>query len=82
MLPTYATWKLEYSNENQHEIKGKKYTIGIKEEFIKSVEIYLDDDFIFWKYSWGDIKELHNLRQNIHPKWNLLWNIAQKDKRF
>ena len=31
-------------------------------------KLYVDDCFIFWKCSWGDINELHNLLQNLHPK--------------
>ena len=24
--------------------------------------------FIFWEYSWGNINDLHNFLQNLHPK--------------
>ena len=66
MAPTYAT--LTYLEENLYEIIDKKYSNNIKEEFTKSWERYLDDCFIFWKCPWGDINELHNLLQNLHPK--------------
>ena len=66
MMPTYATLTLAYLEENLYKINGKKY--GNEEEFTKSWKRYLDDCFIFWKCPWGDIKELHNLLQNLHPK--------------
>ena len=31
-----------------------KYNENIKTNFIKSWKTYLDDCFIFWKYSWGN----------------------------
>ena len=40
----------------------------MKEEITKSGKRYLDDWFIFWKSRSGDINELHNLLQNLHPK--------------
>ena len=64
MAPTYATLTLAYLEENLYEIIGKKYGNDIKENFTKSWKRYLDDCFIFWKYPWGDINELHNLQQN------------------
>ena len=82
MVVTYATLTLAYLEENIYEIIGKKYGNDIKEEFTKSWKRYLADYFIFWKYSWGDINELHNLRQNIHLKQNLLWKIAQKNYHY
>ena len=68
MAPTYTTLTLVYLKENLYEIIGKKYGNLIKEDFTKSWKRYLDDCFIFWKYPWGDINELHDLLQNLHPK--------------
>ena len=69
MATTYTTLTLAYWEENLYEIIGKKkYGNDIKEEFIKSCKIYLDDRFIFRKYPWGDINKLHDLQQNLHPK--------------
>ena len=59
MVPTYATITLTYLEENLHEIMGKEYDNDIKEEFTKSWKRYLDDCFIFWKWPWRDITELH-----------------------
>ena len=61
MAPTYTTLTLAYLEENLYEIIGKKYGNDIKEKFTKTRKIYLDDWFIFWKLSWGDINELPNI---------------------
>ena len=68
MAPIYATLKLAYFVENLYEILRKKYTNNIKTEFIRRWTRCWDDCFIFWKYSWGSIINLHNLLQNLHPK--------------
>ena len=68
MAPTYATVTLAYLKENLYEMIGKKYGNDIKEEFTKSWKRYLDDCFIFCKNPWGDINELYDLLQNLHPK--------------
>ena len=72
MAPTYATLTLAYLEENLYKIIGKKYSNNIKKygnnikgEFTKS---YSDDYFIFWKCPWGNVNELNNLFQNLHPK--------------
>ena len=75
MAPIYVTLTLAYLEENLYEIIGKKYGNYMKEEFIQSWNRYLEDGFIFWKYPWGDINELHNL---LHH----LWNTAQKNYHF
>ena len=79
MAPIYATLTLE---ENLYEIKGKKYGNDIKEEFTKSWKRYLDDCFIFWKCPWGDINELRNLLQNLHPKIKFTMEHSLKELPF
>ena len=82
MAPTYATLYLAYLEENLYEIIGKKYNNNIKTEFIRSWKRYLDDCFIFWKCPWGDINELHNLLQNLHPKIKFTMEHSLKELSF
>ena len=48
--------------------KMTKYRNNMKPEFIRSSKRYQDDCFIFWKCSGGNVNNLHNLLQNLHPK--------------
>ena len=82
MVPTLATLTLAYLEEKLYEIIGKKYGNDIKEEFTKSCKRYLDDCFIFWKCPWGDINELHNLLQNLHPKIKFTFEHSSKKYHF
>ena len=79
MVPTYATLTLAYLEENLYEIIGKKYGNDTKEEFPKSWKRYLDDFFIFWKCPWGDINELYNQLQNLHPKIKFTMQHSSKE---
>ena len=54
----------------------------MKEEFTKSWKIYFDGYFIFWNYPWGDINELHNLLQNLHPKIKFTIEHSSKELTF
>ena len=80
MAPIYATLTLAYLEENRYEIIGKIY--NIKGEFTWSWKRYLDDCFIFWKFPWGNINELHNLLQNLHPKIKLTFEHSFKELPF
>ena len=82
MAPTYATLTLAYLEESLYEIIGKKYSNDIKEEFTKSWKIYLDYCFIFWKCPLGDINELRNPRQNLHPKMKFTMEHSLKELKF
>ena len=82
MVQTYATLTLAYLEENLYEIIDKKYKNNIKEDFTKSWKRYLDDCFIFWKYPRGDINELHDLLQNLHPKIKFTGEHSLKELSF
>ena len=82
MTPTYTTLTVAYLEENLYEIIGKKYGNDIKEGFTKSWERYLDGCFIFWKCPWGDINELHNLLQDLHPKIKFTMEHSSKELPF
>ena len=43
---------------------------------------YLNDYFIFWKYPLGDINELHDLLQNLHPKIKSTMEHSVKELPF
>ena len=67
MAPNYANLVLAYLEELlytklEHE-KGVTYAAFIKEHFVR----YLDDCFIVWCESQGDINEFHAILNNIHP---------------
>ena len=69
MESAYATLNLAYLEENLYEKIGKKYGNNIKEDFTKSWKRYLDDCFIFWKYTWGDINDCTNYTNKTYtPK--------------
>ena len=78
MAPTYAILTLAYLEENLYENVSKKYSNDIK-WFTKSRKRYLDDCFIFWKCPSRDIKELHNLLQNLHPKMKFTMEHSLKE---
>ena len=82
MAPTYATLTLTYLEENLYEIIGKKYGNDIKEKITISWKRYLNACFIFWKYPWEDINELHNLLQNLHPKIKFTMEHCSKELPF
>ena len=54
----------------------------MKIEFITSWERYLDDCFIFWKCSWGNINDLHNLLQNLLPRIKFTMEHNFKEESF
>ena len=82
MAPTYATLTLAYLEENLYEIIGKKNDNDIKEDFTKSWKRYLGDCFLFWKYLWVDIYELHDLLQNLYPKIKFTMKHSLKELPF
>ena len=67
IAPTCTTLTLADLEENLYEIVSK-YGHRIKEEFTKSLKIYLDNWFMFWKCPWGDINDLLNQQQTLHPQ--------------
>ena len=68
MAPTYTILTSAYFDENLLEVIWKTYCINIKTEFIKSWKRCPNNCFIFLKCSWGNINNLLNLDQNLHPK--------------
>ena len=56
----------------------------MKEDFTKSWKRNLDDCFIFifWKYTRGDINELHELLQNLHTKIKFIMEHILKELPF
>ena len=67
MAPVYATLTLGFLEEQLYEEIENAHNLEFRTLFEQSWKRYLDDCFIFWKKSWGDINELHLLLQNLHP---------------
>ena len=42
----------------------------------------MDDSFIFWKFPWGCINELHKLLQSLHPQIELTMEHCSKELTF
>ena len=80
MAPTCATLTLAYLEENLYEIKVKQYDNNAKGEFNKLWKRYLDDYFILCP--WGNINELHQLLQNLHPKMKFTMEYNSKEQPF
>ena len=68
MVQTYATLTLACLEENLYEIISKKYGNNIKEDY------QIMENILGWLLHIlevpmrGDINELHDLLQNLHPK--------------
>ena len=37
---------------------------------------------MFWKFPWGDINEVHELQQNLHPKIKFTYEHSLKELPF
>lgn len=68
MAPTYATLTLAYLEETLYDRIEEIFDTNTKDTFIKSWKRYLDDCFILWRPTWGNIKNLESILQNLHPK--------------
>ena len=77
MAQTYATLILAYLEESLYEKIGKKYSNDIKEEFIiEKIFRWLLD---ILECPRGDVNELHNLLQNLHPKMKFTMEHSSKE---
>ena len=67
MAPTYATLILAFLENKLYEIIEQQYNSIIMETFKTLWKRYLDDCFIIWNLSWGNIDNLYDILQNLHP---------------
>ena len=80
--PSYATLTLGFLEIKLHQKIESIYGNQIKAEFIELWKRYLDDCFIFWKQSWGDIKDLHEILQTLHPQIKFTLDSSQEKIPF
>lgn len=66
MAPAYATLTLAYLEETLYTNIEQKYGNETTLHFIQSWKRYLDDCFILWKQSWGNIHDLFSMLQDLH----------------
>ena len=64
--PSYATLTLAFLEEKLYNTIENEYGPATSQEFKQSWKRYLDDCFIIWKKSWGNIEKLHSILQNLH----------------
>ena len=79
MAPNYATLTLGYLEISLYEKVGYKFGSHFEEVFQQSWKRYLDDCFIIWNNSWGDITTLHEILQILHP--NIKFTVETSKKR-
>ena len=82
MAPTFATLPWTYLVENLPEKIGQKHGNNTNMNFIRSWKRYNDNCFIFWKGSWGNINDIHNRLQTLHPMIKLTTEENLKEQTF
>ena len=82
MAPTYAILVLAYLEEKLYmklnNEKGVDFSDFIRKNFLR----YIDDCFIVWPHSKGDIKEFETELNNIHPKFKFTKETNVKEIPF
>ena len=86
----YNNLAVQYINHYTREIPLCKlfsrekyiYINNMKTDFIRLWKIFLYDCFIFWKYLWGNINDLYNLLQGLHPKIKYTIEYNFRELRF
>ena len=82
MAPNYATLTLGYLEISLYEKVGYIFGSHFEELLQQSWKRYLDDCFIIWNNSWGDITTLHEILQNVHPNIKLTVETSKKEIPF
>ena len=78
VAPTYANLVLAYLEDKLYTNVAHKYGQEFTALFRKEWKRYLDDCFIFWKTSVGDIEELFTILQNLHE--NIKFTMEKHDE--
>lgn len=73
--PSYATLTLAFLEEKLYNTMENEYGQTTLQEFKQSWKRYLDDCFIIWKKSWGNIEKFHSILQNLHQ--NIKFTMEQ-----
>ena len=73
--PSYATLTLAFLEEKLYNTMENKYGQATLQEFKQSWKRYLDDCFVIWNKSWGNIEKFHSILQNLHQ--NIKFTMEQ-----
>ena len=65
--PTYASLVLGFLEITMYQRISNKYDKSHAEVINKEFKRYLDDCFLVWNDTWGDVFEFHDLLNNLHP---------------
>ena len=65
--PTYASLVLGFLETTTYQQILSKYEKSHAEVINKEFKRYLDNCFLVWNDTWGDVNEFHDLLSNLHP---------------
>ena len=82
MAPMYATLTLGYLEKTLYRAVDNAFDQIDLDTFEILWKRYLDDCIIFWDESWGDINELHNILQNLHPNIKFTMECSKNELPF
>ncbi len=68
VAPSYANLTMAFLEENMYEKCLDKYDEPVANYIKDQWKRYLDDCYILWKSSGGDLQQFHDLLQGLHPK--------------
>ena len=70
VAPTYATLTIGFLEEKLYERVSEKFGEENGKTFRDSWKRYLDDCFLLWPQSRGEVSDLHNILNNLHQHIN------------
>jgi hypothetical protein len=83
MAPTYAILVMAFLEEKMYTIIKQIYNNDdISNQIIKSWIRYIDDCFILWKESYGDISNLKQILESLHPSISFTMEADDKELHF
>ena len=65
--PTYTSLVLGFLETTMYQQILSKYEKSHAEVINKEFKRYLDDCFLIWNITWGDVNKFHDLLNNLHP---------------
>ena len=66
MAPAYATLTLGYLENKLYDMMEQKFNFNVMISFKTLWKRYLDDCFIIWDNSWGNVNDFYDILQNLH----------------
>ena len=82
MAPVYANLTLGYLERSLYQIVETDFKQMDPNVFRKSWKRYIDDCIILWDPNWGDIYDLYQILQNIHPNIKYTMECSKKEIPF